>query len=28
VHLYVPITVEGKVVDSKGFTLKPASADV
>jgi hypothetical protein len=25
--IYVPITVDGKVVDSKGFTLEPAPAD-
>lgn len=25
--IYVPITVDGKVVDSKGFTLEPVSAD-
>jgi hypothetical protein len=26
--IYVPITVDGKVVDSKGFTLEPAPADL
>jgi hypothetical protein len=25
--IYVPITVDGKVVDSKGFTLEPAASD-
>ena len=25
--VYVPVTVDGKVVDSKGFTLEPAEAD-
>jgi len=25
--IYVPITVDGKVVDSKGFSLEPAAAD-
>jgi hypothetical protein len=25
--IYVPVTVDGKVVDSKGFTLEPAPAD-
>jgi hypothetical protein len=26
--LYVPVTVDGKVVDSKSFTLEPAPADL
>jgi protocatechuate 3,4-dioxygenase beta subunit len=25
--IYVPITVDGKVVDSKGFSLEPAAVD-